>query len=86
MIRPVSAQLLNGITAVDLNETVSMPGGEEFASPVSGDLTTINAPFYASIERAQRAGKNTLTAIIAETYKARAEAGRAQRERAAHTP
>ena len=79
-----SAQSLLGAPAPELNALASMKNSQvEF--PISGDATTLSAPFYASIARAN-AAPTKLQRIIAETHAAKEEAGRAQRERAAHTP
>ncbi len=89
MSAPASAQSLKGIDPLDLNAIVNgwddidideVVDGPEF--PVSGDATTLAAPFYASIDRANRAGKTTLGRIIADTHRAKDEAGRLVREKA----
>lgn len=85
MSGPSSAQSLLGADPIELNAMVAAkPGIVEF--PISGDATTLAAPFYASITRANAAAPKTLDEVIAATHAARAEAGRAQREKASHTP
>lgn len=88
---PGSAQSLTGVDATELNSiveawdgiaSVEVVNGPEF--PVSGDETTKAKPFYASIERSQRAGRTVLQDIIAETHAAKEKAGREQHAKTSH--
>lgn len=70
---PASAQSYEGAACADL-QGLAAKHPETFGCPISGDHTAIAK------------ARQQLMRIIAATHLARDEAGRAQREKANHTP